>query len=157
MAKDDGLVRDWQMGSDGGGFTFELPGLGVEITIGVRRLSAHQKIRRANAELAAAVQSLAKLRKVYRVVVNQSGERTLVSRRGLRIKQRNRRPGVEPAASVIERFGGAKWLAEFLGVARGTVHGWRTKGVIPAAHQAAVLRMAKERGIRLTAKDLIKA
>ena len=59
---------------------------------------------------------------------------------------------------VIERFGGVSKLADALGHKHpSTVSEWRRRksGNIPAEHQKAVLAAARDRGIELTADDLL--
>jgi transposase-like protein len=72
----------------------------------------------------------------------------------------------DPAASVIAKFGGVRALARELGIdasslsrwqsRRKTVHGPGSGGLIPAKYHWALLALAHERGIALTAEDLIK-
>ncbi len=69
---------------------------------------------------------------------------------------------LEPAASVIAKFGGAAETARILGVHRSQTTRWMkpaaaggTAGRIPARHQKRLLSAARERGIALSARDLI--
>lgn len=67
-----------------------------------------------------------------------------------------------PVERVIAAFGGVNQLCAAAGLTKKRVHGWRTPveqkgagGRIPAKHQGDILRAARERGIALTAEDLI--
>jgi len=67
-----------------------------------------------------------------------------------------------PADKVITLFGGVRPLARALGRNPSSVVRWRmpraaggTGGGIPSAMQGRVLALAKERGLSLTAEDLI--
>jgi hypothetical protein len=68
---------------------------------------------------------------------------------------------LKPAELVIEAFGGVRPLARLLGKSPSTVCRWRadkphgTGGAIPSSVQKRLLYMAGERGIELTAQDLI--
>lgn len=60
------------------------------------------------------------------------------------------------ASIVIEKFGGISKLARALKHPHvTTVQGWKTRGVIPARQQGAVLKAAEAAGIDITANDLI--
>jgi hypothetical protein len=69
---------------------------------------------------------------------------------------------LEPAATVISRFGGARRLADLLGLDKSTVCQWRnpkprgTGGLIPGWHHADLLALAKENGVRLRPADLMQ-
>ena len=70
---------------------------------------------------------------------------------------------MEPAKSVIKKFGGARKLAKLLGAAPSTIYRWTypysrngTKGMIPAERQGDILRAAQMLGIELTAGELIQ-
>lgn len=67
-----------------------------------------------------------------------------------------------PADKVISLFGGVRPLARELGRNPSSVVRWRkpraeggTGGAVPSAMQGRVLALAKERGLSLTAEDLI--
>lgn len=67
-----------------------------------------------------------------------------------------------PADKVIEKFGGVRALARTLGLNSSSVSRWRMPadkrgldGRVPSVHQGTILRIAKERGLALTADDLI--
>lgn len=67
-----------------------------------------------------------------------------------------------PADIVISRFNGARELARLLGKDPSTIHRWRMPaekgglaGRVPSAAQVKLLGLARERGIDLTAEDLI--
>ena len=71
---------------------------------------------------------------------------------------------VDPAATVLTRFGGAGPLAQLLRLDRSAVHRWAlpkhrggSGGLIPARHHQRLLALAAEQGIALTAADLIGA
>lgn len=64
------------------------------------------------------------------------------------------------AARIIDKFGGARRLAPFLGLVPSAVYRWThprskngTGGLIPAPHVHAVLRAADLLGITLTPED----
>ncbi|MBU8543977.1 MULTISPECIES: carph-isopro domain-containing protein [Roseomonadaceae] len=50
-------------------------------------------------------------------------------------------------ADLIDALGGATTCARLLGLARGRVAMWRTRGAIPAEHHLALWRIALEREI----------
>lgn len=61
-----------------------------------------------------------------------------------------------PYEVVIDKFRGVRKLAHALGIDNHTsVLRWKDKGLIPAHHQERVLTVAKERGIDLTAEEVI--
>lgn len=67
-----------------------------------------------------------------------------------------------PASLVIEVFGGVRKAARALGVMPSTVCRWRlprekggTGGTVPSSAARKILRLAKERGLDLTAEDLL--
>lgn len=69
---------------------------------------------------------------------------------------------VDPAATVLARFGGSGPLAQLLRLDRSAVHRWAlpkqrggSGGLIPARHHQRLLTLAAEQGIALTAADLI--
>lgn len=71
-------------------------------------------------------------------------------------------PMIDPAATVLARFGGAGPLAQLLRLDRSAVHRWAlpkhrggSGGLIPARHHQRLLALAAQRGIALTAADLI--
>lgn len=73
-------------------------------------------------------------------------------------------PLVDPAATVLARFGGSGPLARLLGLDRSTVHRWAlpkarggSEGLIPARHHRRVLHLAAIEGIALTAAELVGA
>jgi hypothetical protein len=59
------------------------------------------------------------------------------------------------SAHIIEKFGGARPLARFLGKPPTTVQSWKDAGFIPSKYHGAILRAAFEGGIDLTASDFI--
>jgi hypothetical protein len=68
----------------------------------------------------------------------------------------------EPAATVIERFDGARALASLLKLDKSTVCQWRvpkarggTDGIIPGKHHAALLRLACQRSVPLRPEELV--
>jgi transposase-like protein len=67
-----------------------------------------------------------------------------------------------PADKVIEVFGGVRATARMLGLNSSSVSRWRMpadkrglNGRVPSVHQGTILRIARERGLRLSAADLI--
>lgn len=70
---------------------------------------------------------------------------------------------MNPAKQIIELFGGVRPLARALGLDPSTISRWQTPkkkrgtgGRIPAAHQGALLRLAKKRRIQISADQLIQ-
>ena len=68
-----------------------------------------------------------------------------------------------PADKVIELFGGVRPLARDLGRNPSSVVRWRkprseggTGGAVPTSMQGRILALARERGLGLTAEDLIQ-
>lgn len=69
---------------------------------------------------------------------------------------------MSPADIVIARFDGVRPLARLLGKDPSTIHRWRMPaakggldGRVPSAVQARLMGIAKERGVVLTAEELI--
>lgn len=69
---------------------------------------------------------------------------------------------MSPADIVIARFDGVRPLARLLGKDPSTIHRWRMPaakggldGRVPSAVQVRLLDLAKERGVALSAEDLI--
>lgn len=69
---------------------------------------------------------------------------------------------LEPAHTVIARFGGSGPLARRLGLDRSAVHRWAlprartgTGGLIPSRYHRRLLELAAAEGIALSALDLI--
>lgn len=67
-----------------------------------------------------------------------------------------------PAEKVIQVFGGVRATARLLALNSSSVSRWRMPaekrgldGRVPSVHQAAILRIARERGLSLVAADLI--
>jgi len=63
-------------------------------------------------------------------------------------------PGVDHA-TIIERLGGYRYVAERVGRDPSTVCRWQTAG-IPAEHWPAILRLAKRLGVRLSLATIEK-
>jgi len=70
---------------------------------------------------------------------------------------------LQPAASVIAKFGGARRLSGLMGLDKSTVCQWRvpkarggTGGLIPARHHAVLLELGREVGVRIGPADLVK-
>lgn len=59
---------------------------------------------------------------------------------------------MSPVQRVTAAFGGVRALGRALGISHSSVSRWR---VVPARHQAHILRLARERRIKLRAVDLI--
>ena len=62
---------------------------------------------------------------------------------------------IRPAEVAVQAFGTARKMAHLLGIDPSAVSRWRSLGHIPSAHQRRVLELAWERGIDLTAHDII--
>lgn len=67
-----------------------------------------------------------------------------------------------PADRVITALGGVRATARALGLNSSSVSRWRfppekrgLSGRVPSIHQGTILRIARERGLALTAADLI--
>ncbi len=56
---------------------------------------------------------------------------------------------------VITKLGGAAEVARLIDVPYQTVAAWKRRGTIPSRHQRALLLAARERGLDITAEDLI--
>ena len=66
----------------------------------------------------------------------------------------------EPAATIIRMLGGAEVVAESSGVCTSAPYRWQsekklkgTGGYIPYKHHAALLRLARKRGVKLDPQD----
>jgi hypothetical protein len=71
---------------------------------------------------------------------------------------------LEPANTIIARFGGPDKVREVTGASRTRVYRWTqpkerggTDGIIPMSHAAKLLNFARENGIDVTGDDLIGA
>jgi hypothetical protein len=69
---------------------------------------------------------------------------------------------MEPAASIIRKFGGEARLAEIAGTARSAPYRWRqeksrggTGGLIPQTHHRALLDYAQTHGVALSAEEFL--
>jgi DNA-binding phage protein len=62
-----------------------------------------------------------------------------------------------PASVIVERFGGATAVARIVGVHRTRIYTWLRSGRVPQAHQLKLLEEARQRGLPLTAEELIGA
>lgn len=70
---------------------------------------------------------------------------------------------MEPAATIIKRFGGAIALASLLGITRGSVHAWTwerarggTDGRVPQKYHAELMKEARRQGFDdITAEFLV--
>lgn len=56
---------------------------------------------------------------------------------------------------LVCQFGSQEALSAACGVTRVAVAQWKRRGNIPARHQRAILLAARERGLDITAEDLI--
>lgn len=70
---------------------------------------------------------------------------------------------LNPAARIIEVFGGVRSLARLLGIDSSTVSRWQLPkdrrgqdGRIPAEYQGRILAMAQEQGMPITADDVVQ-
>lgn len=64
---------------------------------------------------------------------------------------------MEPASSVIEKFGGQSALARLIGKRPSTVQHWATVGIIPAKWQPQLLRIARQQEIDLDPADFVES
>lgn len=71
---------------------------------------------------------------------------------------------LDPAQTVLARFGGAGPLARHLGLDRSAVHRWAlpkarggSGGLIPARHHQRLLALAVSQGVALSPADLVGA
>ena len=71
---------------------------------------------------------------------------------------------IDPAHTVLLRFGGAGPLSRLLGLDRSAVHRWAlprsrggSGGLVPGRHHRRILALAAAEGIALSAADLIGA
>lgn len=62
---------------------------------------------------------------------------------------------INPGAVVVAAFGGVKATARALGTEHAKVSRWQSSGRIPSWWQERILRAAWERGVDLTAHDLV--
>jgi len=69
---------------------------------------------------------------------------------------------LEPAASIISRFGGQDRVIAITGASRTRVYRWTqskdaggTGGVIPTNHALTLLQYAKDNGVPVTADDFL--
>lgn len=60
-----------------------------------------------------------------------------------------------PVELVIQQFGGVRKLARALGRDPAAVSRWQKSGIIPSSLQRKILELATEKGIALTADDII--
>jgi DNA-binding phage protein len=62
---------------------------------------------------------------------------------------------MNPASTIVARFGGASEVARIAGVHRTRVYTWLRNGRVPQSHQLKFLQEAKRLGVSLTAEELI--
>lgn len=69
---------------------------------------------------------------------------------------------LEPAASIIDRFGGPEAVQAITGADRTRVYRWTqpkgkggTDGLIPFKHVPALIAAGRERGVQLSADDFL--
>src|SRR5262249_58646135 len=60
------------------------------------------------------------------------------------------------AQAIVEKFGGQTALAEMIGKGQSTVQYWTKSGAIPAKWQGHLLKLAREKGIDVTAADFVR-
>ena len=58
-------------------------------------------------------------------------------------RERKRKPSIQNAADIIDRFGGIRPMAKKLSVAATTVQGWKKRGAIPGARREQLEKAAK--------------
>jgi hypothetical protein len=69
---------------------------------------------------------------------------------------------MKPADLVIARFGGVRPLARLLGLDHSSICRWTQKaprgggGLIPSRYHQPLLKLAEEKGVALSADDLIR-
>lgn len=62
---------------------------------------------------------------------------------------------IRPADLAVQALGGVRAMARLLGRDPSAISRWKLNGRIPSSQQQRVLELAWERGIDLTAHDLI--
>lgn len=69
---------------------------------------------------------------------------------------------LEPAASIIDRFGGPEAVQQITGADRTRVYRWTqpkekggTDGLIPFKHVPTLIAAGRERGVKLSADDFL--
>lgn len=62
---------------------------------------------------------------------------------------------ITPVQLAIQSFGGVRRLAKALDRDPAAVSRWQKSGIVPSAAQRQLLQIAWERGIQLTAHDII--
>lgn len=65
----------------------------------------------------------------------------------------SKRTNDTPAARIVAKFGGVRAMARTLGKPHTTVHSWAVTGRIPAHRQEEILKIAREKGIKLRPDD----
>ena len=65
-------------------------------------------------------------------------------------------PAVSPAALVCDRFGGPSRLARLLGLNPSSTWRWLESGSIPSSRLNAILALARELGVSISAEELIR-
>jgi hypothetical protein len=58
-------------------------------------------------------------------------------------------------ARIVRQFGSQQALGGILQISQSSISDWVKAGRIPARHQRAILLAARERGLDITAEDLI--
>jgi hypothetical protein len=62
---------------------------------------------------------------------------------------------MEPTATLFDRLGGIRRMADLLGEPPSTVQSWKNSGRIPAQKQPLVLEKAETAGVDITADDVV--
>ena len=62
---------------------------------------------------------------------------------------------VNPAEQIVNKFGGQSSLAKALGKRQSTVQHWVETGIVPAQWHQPLMKLAREKGIALEAKDFV--
>jgi len=62
---------------------------------------------------------------------------------------------VNPAEQIVNKFGGQSSLAKALGKRQSTIQHWVETGIVPAQWHQPLMKLAREKGIALEAKDFV--
>ena len=67
----------------------------------------------------------------------------------------NKQPLYTPVEVCIREFGGVRKLAKALGIDPAAVSRWKRRGTVPSYIQKKLIQTAKEKGLEISAEDLI--